>query len=364
MLHGEDGPAPDRTRSYIPIQKYEDHRTLNVLVDTAIEIASRQIECEVGVISGLEWIVNEIADNVLLHSMAEDEDPLGYLQVVLHPRSDFLEIVVADHGIGIRQSLWSAQITANDEAAIQLALQQGVTRDKEKGAGNGLATCVRLIESTGGEMNIVSGAAEIWIRGGREIVADWVGHVPGTAVVVKLPTHNVINMSEATWGSVPVPAFETAYLTDDEKIHFRVREESDGFGTRGSGAQVRTKLENIRREHPHSKVTIDFSGLEVLTASFVDEVIGRLYVKTGALEFMATYELVNMSPFVHRTLEEVLANREQLEMATPMQGVHVSVEEPVVEDPTQTGAARRAVLQELLDDGILSPEEFEARVDE
>ena len=127
---------------------------------------------------------------------------------------------------------------------------------------------------------------------------------------------------------------------------------------------MRTKLENIRREHPHSKVTIDFSGLELLTASFVDEVIGRLYVNTGALEFMATYELVNMSPFVHRTLEEVLANREVLETATPMEGDHVSAEKPTIEDPTRTEATRRAVLQELLDDRILTSEEFERRVAE
>ncbi len=359
MLAGGEGPNLDIHKTYTPVQRFSDHAALHRLVKAAIEILARQLDCEAGVLDGVTWVLNETADNVLLHSALTGEDPTGYFQVVSHPHDEWVEIAVADAGIGIRASLWSAEITANDEIAIQLAIQKGVTRDKEIGAGNGLAGCVRLIEATSGQLIIASGTAEVWIKGKGDLETVAVGQVPGTSVYVEIPTREAIDMTAAIWGTAPLGTFEVDYLRDDESILFRVGEEGEGFGTRGSAAEVRTKLKNIATQFPESRIQIDFAGLELLSASFVDEFIGRLWIEVGPVRFMAKYALINMSPFVRRTLEAILENRQQLEASSSLSAGPEAIQSVPTGEPPESAATRLAVLEELFSEGVLSEAEFD-----
>jgi anti-sigma regulatory factor (Ser/Thr protein kinase) len=310
LLSGQDPPPTDIHKSFLPVQKYSDWETQDRLVNAAGEVIARQIECEPGVLDAILWTLNELAYNVLVHSAEEGRTPVGYFQVVGHPNVGSIELVVSDSGMGIRDSLWSYKMTTSHTEAIQLAIQQGVTRDTDKGAGNGLAGAVRITEAGVGKMAVLSGDVEIEITGEGILDSFDIGLIPGTTVIVDLPTGKAINISEALWGSAPVPVFERDYLLDDEKILFSVAEEAEGFGTRGSGRELRRKLLNISNEYSESKIGIDFSNLELVSASFVDEFIGRLVVESGGLvSFMQRYALINTSQFVQRSIEETLKQR-------------------------------------------------------
>jgi len=112
----------------------------------------------------LEWAVNEVIDNIAVHS----ESPVpGVVHAELYWRRGTLEIGIADHGIGIRKSLTNGAggyQPSSDANAIETALERGVTRDSEIGQGNGLAGCREILTRNSGEMLICSGASRFLLR--------------------------------------------------------------------------------------------------------------------------------------------------------------------------------------------------------
>ena len=91
-----------------------------------------------GLLHGIEYGLNEISDNVLVHSTKmQSEHVEGYVMAQVHRQSNKVAIAVYDDGIGIPNSLRSGGVAfADTKEAIQLALSKGVTDGN--GAGNGL----------------------------------------------------------------------------------------------------------------------------------------------------------------------------------------------------------------------------------
>src|SRR3546814_3921186 len=79
--------------------------------------------------AALEWSINEITDNVIVHS----ESPIGGLvQVSTFVRNQkVVEYIVADAGLGIPATLRSGRPEiGTDTDALDRAIREGVTRDK------------------------------------------------------------------------------------------------------------------------------------------------------------------------------------------------------------------------------------------
>ncbi len=93
-------------------------------------------------LKAIEWSLNEIIDNVLVHA----HSPVGgVVQVTAIRNRKRVEFVVGDCGVGIAASLRGA--TANissDVDALSKAIQEGVTRDRQIGQGNGLYGTYRI----------------------------------------------------------------------------------------------------------------------------------------------------------------------------------------------------------------------------
>lgn len=308
LLEGHEPPELEVGRSYIPVQEYRTQTDLNNAVNGAVDVLARHMECALGVLDSVAWTLNELADNVLNHSQPDGLTAKGYLQIVSHPANQTVDIVVSDSGQGIRQSLWESHITGSDEAAIAKALEKGVTRNPDKGQGNGLAGSVRIVTSLGGELSVMSGNGELSIRDG--VTHSFrPGLVPGTSVYLTLPTMQEVDLGEALWGAPPMGAFEMTNLDDDLNIVFAVAEETTGFGNRASGEQLRQKLVNLMTEYPGAKVSVDFDEVSLVTASFADEFLGKLVVQLGMFTFFERVSIANATEFIKQTLNEVTNQR-------------------------------------------------------
>ena len=315
LLEGDDVVPIDPGKSYIPVQTYADSSQLNEIVTAVVDVLARHMACSDGVLASIEWTLNELADNVLVHAAVPGVAVEGFVQIVSHPEQQKVDLVVSDYGRGIRESLWQSHPTLNDEEALLKAIQAGVTRDQSAGQGNGLAGSVRIASSAGGLLTIMSGNAELAVVDGnpRTTVS---GAVPGTTVCLVLSTDVEIDITEALWGKTPMSAFEMSHVTDDDKVVFRVIDEASGFGNRDTGRQLRTKLQNIMTQFPSSRVEIDFADVALISASFADEFIAKLVVELGHFSFFNRMAVSNANQFISQTLDNVIRQRSEFERLT------------------------------------------------
>jgi anti-sigma regulatory factor (Ser/Thr protein kinase)/anti-anti-sigma regulatory factor len=260
-------------------------------------------------LAAFEWAVNEITDNVLQHA---DSAQGGLVQLNHHPNRKQLEFTVADAGRGIPDTMRTTRPSISDPDALQLSIQRGITRDKEVGQGNGLFGTHRASKVGTGDFVIHSGSASIHsdLKARDEAVP-----VAGTLVVVTLDYSD----PEALWRALDIhdtgadPAgdyIENRYEDDsDDVLHFVVRSEASSVGSRSSGRLARAKIENLMAMYPNYPVNIDFGDISVVSSSFADEFIGKLFVRTGALRFMNTIRLRNVSPTVRAVLDRAILQR-------------------------------------------------------
>ena len=68
------------------------------------------------------------------------------------------------------------------------------------------------------------------------------------------------------------------------RISYKISERSEGTGTRESAIRVKNEVLNILAEE-QKPVTLDFSGVEVISSSFADELIAKLFLSLGLFQF-------------------------------------------------------------------------------
>jgi hypothetical protein len=300
----EELPNALMQKTYTPIVRFDNHHTLNAAISDALNVLSISSEYPTGVLSAIEWTLNEIADNVLVHSQT-----LGWMQVIARPSRKSIDFVVADCGIGIPTSLrTSYPQLASDGDALNLAIERGVTRDKTVGQGNGLAGSVRIAEAMGGWLTIVSESAMLRIFDNNKRKLLGLNRFPGTFVEFTIPTTATVDLTDALWGHTPSSTFEFSHV-NRSGILFMLANEDSAFGNRASGADLAIRLRNIMNENPNELVIIDFAGIDLTSASFLDEFLGKLMKRFGIASFHRRVQLINMAPFIERTLDEVLAQR-------------------------------------------------------
>ena len=262
---------------------------------------------EEGVLDSVEWSLNEVADNVLLHA---GEGTRGWMQVASRPKERQVEIVVADCGRGITASLREGfPDLSGDAEALRRSIQKGITRDRRVGLGNGLNGTMRIAEAARGWANFHSGTASLRLRnnGRQSLQASAPAH-QGLLATVTLPTSARIDVTAALWGNRPVSAYETAYASETG-VRFRVAEHTSSVGNRAAARPLRTAVENLLAQFPDDCILVDFDGIRLIASSFADEFVGRLADQLGSSRFEARIRLVNASAFIRRTTDSVVRQR-------------------------------------------------------
>lgn len=98
--------------------------------------------------------------------------------------------------------------------------------------------------------------------------------------------------------------------TDENIVNIKISEMSGGTGTRKSAEKIRNMVMNIAN-NDKKRVNLDFKGINTISSSFADELIGKIIKEKGFVFFMQVFKLTNLTPFliviINRSVEQRMA---------------------------------------------------------
>ena len=299
---------------HVAAHRFVDSDQQRRLVNDFMDVVMRNMTLERDVLAGLEWSVNEITDNVLNHAQCEDG---GIVQVSTFSEARKVAFGVADSGRGILSSLREGHSDLETDAqAIGEAVKAGITRNPESGQGNGIAGTLRIATMSSGTFEITSGVAQLVVRQGNSTSYKRKERqrFPGTVVYAELGLDARFQLSEALgfYGEPhqPVDIIELLYETEGgEAVFLKLRDESTGFGSRPAGRQLRTKCMNLLKAEPAKPLLLDWTGVPLVSSSFADELIGKLFASLGPLAFSARVRNIGMEAVVRGLVEKAIVQR-------------------------------------------------------
>ncbi len=260
---------------------------------------------EAGVLSGIEWCLNEIMDNVLNHSNA----PAGYVMAQLHREKKLFSVCVFDAGVGIYRSLKNSKHAPDTPLeAIKMAIKEKVTRDENVGQGNGMWGFSRILDDAQGSLSIRSTGAKYSKEHGLESFLEnddlKINDTLGTTTVdFQLDYSRRIDIAKALNGHQPMDLW-TENLEDEKGDPvISIAQLSEGTGTRKAAAKMRNMILNIVLNEK-KKVVLDFASVGVLSSSYADELIGKIVGQYGFIFFMTYFRIKNLN-----SLNAALLNR-------------------------------------------------------
>lgn len=311
----EFAPSSFKGHTRIPATQYRTPTEQQAAVNRIVNVMLGAIpELNRADLAAFEWAVNEITDNVLVHS----ESPIGGLVQV----STFLknrkrvQFVVADAGIGIPVSLRTGHPEiSSDTEALDSAIREGVTRDPLVGQGNGMFGSYEICSRSGGEFLVDSGYARLKYtpNSGLSIKSQ---NIPygGSLIVATIDfsdpklLEDALSFKGQKYSAVDF--VELRYESNPQgDIHFKLKEETTSFGSRVSGKPIQTKLLNLLKMSDTSIICVDFAEVPLLSSSFADEAIGKLFLSIGPIKFMQRVRLHNMTGTVEGLVNKAIAQR-------------------------------------------------------
>ncbi|MEQ1537346.1 MAG: STAS-like domain-containing protein [Sphingorhabdus sp.] len=259
-------------------------------------------------IAAVEWVISEITDNVVNHS----QSPVGGFAVFNRIRNtNIVEITVADSGVGVARTLG-----IRDEAeAVSQAIQEGVTRDKINNQGNGLFGSYQLACASKGIFILRSRHGNLYVdKAGETHIRKENVPYPGTLVVCQIDCDqpDLIERGFIFSGKAHTPAYdyvERFHENESNDIFVNAYDICKTFGSRASGREARNYIDNMLGSLDGTTVTIDFSGISVISSSFADEVFGKLFVSLGAMRFMRTVKVANAVSVVEALIDKAIGMR-------------------------------------------------------
>lgn len=168
-----------------------DAHTLNDVYQNVLKTLTSHFDIEVSVLQALSYCFYEILDNVHIHSGR----PIGTAMTHFDSENGILRVLVADDGMGIRESLAGNEKFRDitEEEALSKCLEDSVTDGK--GMGFGLYATSRLMKDAGLQFVIHSGHHKLISNDcGREVVEN--GLWRGTVVYMELSTVKEINPND------------------------------------------------------------------------------------------------------------------------------------------------------------------------
>lgn len=108
----------------------------------------------------------------------------------------------------------------------------------------------------------------------------------------------------------PVDIIESMYETDTgDAMVLKLRDESTGFGSRPAGRQLRTKCENLLNAEPAKPLVLDWTGVPLVSSSFADELVGKLFASLGPLGFSVRVRNLGMDATVRGLVDKAIMQR-------------------------------------------------------
>lgn len=285
------------------------------IVSGIIHSIRSKIVAKPGVIESIELCLNEITDNVLVHSSpsGSNEKPAGFVMAQCHPGDSNIAIAVYDNGQGIYRSfMGSSHKPYSPEEAIRLALTRNVTSGA--GQGRGMWMLSSIVEWGKGFIEVNSGGARFLHehQGKHEkapVTSKVSKEIEGTTLVdFRLSATQEIDIARALQGHEPTNLWMENHEDEKEHIHFYIKEESGGTGTRYAGKIFRHIVENTANQ-TNRKIILDFTDVNIVSSSYADELIGELLDKFGFISFNVRFALIGVTPLNAMIIEEAIKTR-------------------------------------------------------
>ena len=271
--------------------------------------------------AAIEWSINEIMDNVLVHS----NSPFGGLVqlTTFNNENRKIEIVVSDGGIGIPKSLMDSNLDINTETkALFKCIEEGVTNGK--GQGNGLFGTYNICSISHGMFLIDSGGANLIYtdRDGLHVRKNSLP-VTGTTVLARINCNGNGTLEKAlnfrNKIHHPIDFIEYEYEDYDSNFcHFEIYNEAKSVGSRIEGEPLRRKLKNLYNM-TEDVIVIDFKDIEIISSSFGDELIAKLIDDIGVRSFKSRFKIANISETVKNLLMKSIGQRIKAEDLSVME---------------------------------------------
>jgi len=103
---------------------------------------------------------------------------------------------------------------------------------------------------------------------------------------------------------------ETDYESEDGRAFLvSMKKESPGFGSRDAGKQVRTKLLNLLEADKTKILVLNWDGVPLISSSFADEALAKLFVELGPIEFSGRVRNVAVPSLVRRLIDKAILQR-------------------------------------------------------
>ncbi len=164
----------------VKIQKYDEDNQIQVL-ESILEMLRNHGNMDDNVYVSLDYCLNEILDNVLLHSQVGH----GWVVAQYFPNLNSIRLIVCDHGIGIKSAL-EATYNFTEQEALLKCVDDGITSGE--GMGHGLFATSRFIELNQGWLSILSGRHKLDVTTGIKNVTE-ICNWQGTCVYLRINTN-------------------------------------------------------------------------------------------------------------------------------------------------------------------------------
>ncbi|WP_370449219.1 ATP-binding protein [Cryobacterium sp. TMB3-1-2] len=266
----------------------------------------------------MNWCLYEVMDNVFQQSRASS----GFVMMQIHRTSRMCVITVGDTGIGIQRPLLDGSHHgktdrskfAQAHSAMDLAVQQGVTSKGTLNQGIGLFGVKRKAEINGGELRIISGRGVWSIHPSAETGTDLFRPVldlewnQATTADWQLDCSRPVRIQDAPGAPHAGGDFLEAIETPDGHHRVAVIDLEQSLGSRAKGAEVRTRLLNYLQAGARF-IVFDFAGVGGVSSSLADQVLGKLAIEMGELEFRRRIFVDGASPTNRSLIETAISRR-------------------------------------------------------
>ena len=97
---------------------------------------------------------------------------------------------------------------------------------------------------------------------------------------------------------------------DSDRYVINISEQSSGTGTRQSAQKLRNLVLNISNTQKKI-VVLDFQGINLISSSFADELVGKIVAEKGFVYFTKAFRIENLSEsnvnILNRSVEQRMA---------------------------------------------------------
>lgn len=301
---------PEKDR--VSIDVFDAH-TLNNVYQQVLQMLTSHFEIEVSVLQSLSYCFYEILDNVHIHSGR----PLGTAMTHFDAANNVLRVLVADDGMGIRESLAENEKyhDISEADAVRICVEDSVTDGK--GMGFGLYATSRLMKNIGLQFIVHSGNHKLVYQDGKtEVIKN--GEWQGTIVYMEITTSKEIDANEVVdYRTDAADQYNEAFVETDELDELWMNQKSDevfsfaqfgtDFGTREMGARIRQQL--LPLLDGTKRIKLDFTGVNVVSNSFADECIAKLLLEMPLERLKRATTFSSLSPIAERSILVALQRR-------------------------------------------------------